>query len=202
MRKFLVMILQFSPFMLTVGAVYAALRLAYLHTSGKKGKGARAELLLLCFICYFFALIALVWVPEGFWDGVWYFFKNGELPYSDFKLFSGSYSSRNLILRCLKGDFGGAIREKYSITANIILFVPLGFFLPLVFKKIKPIHSVFICLAATCIIEAVQPAVGRTGDLDDIISNFTGGIIGAVIAAGFLISEKLFSNYGNKNKNN
>lgn len=187
--------------MLAVGAVYAALRLAYLHTSGKKGRGAGTELLLLCFICYIFALIALVWVPEGFWDGVWYFIKNGEAPLSDFKLFSGSYSSRNLILRCLKGDFDGAMREKYSIIANVIMFVPLGFFLPVIFEKIKPVHSVFICLTATCIIEAVQPVVGRTGDLDDIAANFTGGVIGAVIAAAYFILVKLFSNCENKNKN-
>lgn len=186
--------------MLIVGAVYAALRLVYLTASGKKGKGAGAELLLLCFICYIFALIALVWVPEGFWDGVWYYIEKGELPYSDFEFFSGSYSSRNLLLRCFKGDMGGALREKYSIAANVIMFVPLGFFLPLVFKRIKPLHSVFVCLAATCIIEAVQPVVGRTGDLDDITANFLGGVIGAAISAVFLALTKLFSNRKKMNK--
>lgn len=180
------MIIQFFPFMLIVGAVYGVLRLVYLRCSKKGGKGAGAELLLLCFVCYIFALIALVWVPEGFWEGVWYFIEKGEMPYSDFKLFCGSYSGRNLVLQCLKGNFEGVIIEKNSIIANIIMFVPLGFFLPLVFKKIKPIHSVFICLAATCVIEAVQPVVGRTGDLDDIAANFLGGVIGAVIAALFM----------------
>ena len=177
--------------MLIAGVIYGAVRLAYLYAAGKKGKGAGAELLRFCFVCYVFALFALVWVPEGFWDGVWYFIGNGKLPYSDFRLFSGDYSSRNLILQCLKGDFEGVIREKNPIIANIMMFVPLGFSLPLVFKRVKPVHSVFICLAATCVIEAVQPVVGRTGDLDDIIANFVGGIIGTVIAAVFLSFRKI-----------
>ncbi|MDE6725923.1 MAG: VanZ family protein, partial [Ruminiclostridium sp.] len=69
------------------------------------------------------------------------------------------------------------------IVANVIMFVPLGFLLPLVFKRVKPVHSVFICLAVTCVIEVVQPVVGRTGDLDDVIANFLGGVLGAVTAA-------------------
>ena len=190
MRKFLVMIIQFSPFMLLAGVIYGAARLLYLHISGKKGAGAGAELLRLCFICYIFALVALVWVPEGFWDRVWAFMESGELPQTDFGFFSGDYSGRNLILRCLKGDFNGAWREKYSIAANVLLFVPLGFLVPLVFKRIKPIWAVFICLGVTCVIEAVQPVVGRTGDLDDIIANFLGGILGAVTAKIILLLGK------------
>lgn len=180
------MIIQFSPFMLLAGVIYGAVRLTYLYAAGKKGNGAGAELLRLCFICYIFALFALVWVPEGFWDGVWYFIESGEMPYTDFRLFSGDYSSRNLILQCLKGDFEGVIREKYPIAANVIMFVPLGALLPLVFKRVKPVHSVFICLAVTCVIEVVQPVVGRTGDLDDVIANFFGGGLGAVTAAVIL----------------
>lgn len=191
MKKFLIMIIQFSPFMLIVGVIYGAVRLAYLYGSGKKGRGAGAELLRLCFACYIFALLALVLVPEGFWDRVWLFIKNCEMPDTDFSFFSGSYSSRNLILQCLKGNFQPAINEKYPIIANIIMFIPLGFLLPLVFKRIKPIHSVFICLAATCIIEAVQPVVGRTGDLDDVIANFVGGVVGAVMAG---IAEWVWKN--------
>ena len=183
MRKFLVMIIQFSPFMLAVGAIYAVVRIVYLFAAGKKGAGAGAELLRLCFICYIFALVALVWVPEGFWDRVWAFMESGELPQTDFGFFSGDYSGRNLILRCLKGDFKGAWREKYSIAANVLLFVPLGFLVPLVFEKVKPLGAVFICLGATCIIELVQPVIGRTGDLDDVIANFLGGILGAATAA-------------------
>ncbi len=185
------MIIQFSPFMLLAGVLYSVIRLGYLFAAGKKGNGAGAELLRLCFVCYIFALLALVWVPEGFWDGVWSFIESGEIPHTDFKLFSGDYSSRNLILHCLKGDFEGVIREKYPIAANVLMFVPLGALLPLVFKRVKPIYSVFICLAVTCVIEVVQPVVGRTGDLDDIIANFLGGILGAVTAKIILQLRKI-----------
>lgn len=177
------MIIQFAPFMLLAGVIYGAARLLYLHISGKKGMGAGAELLRLCFICYIFALVALVWVPEDFWDLVWSFIESGEMPQTGFRFFSGNYTSRNLILQCLKGDFAGVWREKYPIAANVLMFVPLGFLLPLVFEKVKPLGAVFVCLGATCLIEIVQPVVGRTGDLDDVIANFLGGVLGAVMAA-------------------
>lgn len=176
--------------MLLTGAIYGVFRLAYLHSTGKKGKGRMSEFLRLCFVCYVFALCSLVLFPEDFWDKVWYYFENGKWFDSGFCFFGGSYTSRNLILQCFEGNFEDIITDKNSIIANVIMFIPLGFFLPLVFKRIKPLHSVFICLGVTCFIETVQPLICRTGDLDDVISNFVGGIIGAVISGIFLKFKK------------
>lgn len=180
--KFIKMIIQFFPFMLLVGAVYGIFRFVYIYSTCKKGKGGIWEFLQLCFVCYIFALCSLVFVPEDFWDNVWMFIKNGGWNSSDFEIFGGGYTSRNLILQCLKGDFEEAVKNRYSLIANMIMFIPLGFFLPIVFKRIKPVHSVFICLAVTCFIETVQPVVCRTGDIDDVITNFFGGALGSVIA--------------------
>lgn len=187
---FVIMIIEFTPFMLLTGAVYGVLRLVYLHSTGKQGKGGMGEFLQFCFVCYIFALCALVFFPEDFWDKVWYYFEKGEWYDSGFSFFGGSYTSRNLILQCFEGDFEGIIADKYSIIANVIMFIPLGFFLPLVFKRIKPVHSVLICLGVTCFIELVQPLICRTGDLDDVISNFVGGFIGAVISGIILAIKK------------
>lgn len=186
MMKFIKMIILFFPFMLLAGAVYGIFRFAYLRRRGKRGMDGIGELIRLCFVCYIFALCSLVFVPEDFWDKVWLFIKSGGRDFPYFELFGGSYSTRNLFFQCLRGSFRDIIVNKYSVIANIIMFVPLGFFLPLAFKKIKPLHSVFICFAATCFIEAVQPVVCRTGDIDDVIANFLGGALGAAAAGAVL----------------
>lgn len=65
---------------------------------------------------------------------------------------------------------------------NIIMFVPLGFLYPIVFKKHRNWHSVlivsFICTAAT---ELVQLITHRGTDIDDIIANILGGLCGFAV---------------------
>ena len=66
--------------------------------------------------------------------------------------------------------------------ANIILFIPLGFFLPAVFRSNRKAYkTVSITFAITFGIEFFQYFIGRLSDIDDIITNLLGGIIGYMI---------------------
>lgn len=66
--------------------------------------------------------------------------------------------------------------------ANIILFIPLGFFVPAIFRsKRKAYRTVSITFAITFGIEFLQYFIGRLSDIDDIITNLLGGIIGYMI---------------------
>ena len=66
--------------------------------------------------------------------------------------------------------------------ANIILFIPLGFFLPAVFRSNRKAYkTVSITFAITFGIEFLQYFIGRLSDIDDIITNLLGGIIGYMI---------------------
>lgn len=65
---------------------------------------------------------------------------------------------------------------------NIILFIPLGFFLPAVFKSNrKEYKTILIIFAITFGIEFFQYFIGRSSDIDDIITNLLGGIIGFIV---------------------
>lgn len=67
-----------------------------------------------------------------------------------------------------------------NILGNIAAFAPLGFILPLTFKRLRSITKLIpIILFSTIAIELLQYIlyVG-TSDIDDIILNFLGGIIG------------------------
>lgn len=62
---------------------------------------------------------------------------------------------------------------------NIILFIPLGFFIPIVLKNKRKLYkTAMIALGITFSVEFIQYFIGRSSDIDDIITNLVGAIIG------------------------
>ena len=71
---------------------------------------------------------------------------------------------------------------------NILLFIPLGFFIPIVLKnKRKLYQTALIAFGITFSVEFFQYFIGRSSDIDDIITNLLGAIIGYGI---FKVSQK------------
>lgn len=64
---------------------------------------------------------------------------------------------------------------------NIILFMPLGFYICHYIRYIKFIPVVLIGLITSFIIECMQKYIGRTFDIDDIILNAVGALVGLFI---------------------
>lgn len=76
--------------------------------------------------------------------------------------------------------YTGNRMEWRNIILNIILFVPFGLFIPVCFQKFrKLLHITILCIITTCIIEWTQCLL-KIGvfQVDDIINNTLGGIIG------------------------
>lgn len=66
---------------------------------------------------------------------------------------------------------------------NILLFVPFGFFLPIVWDTFRTIKNIALMgLLTTLFIELSQIFTFRTTDVNDIITNTLGTIVGYVIA--------------------
>lgn len=77
-----------------------------------------------------------------------------------------------------------------NVGGNILLFVPLGFLAPIVWKKAKGLKSAtFLGLAVSITIELLQllesfsGGWGRITDIDDVICNVLGTVIGYYIYA-------------------
>lgn len=70
-----------------------------------------------------------------------------------------------------------------NIIGNIVAFMPMGFFIPIMFRsKRSLIEVLFFSLVISFIIEIVQfQLVVGSFDVDDIILNTLGGIIGYLI---------------------
>lgn len=74
---------------------------------------------------------------------------------------------------------------------NIVLFVPLGFLLPLVWEDFNRISYVFISgLLLSLMIELSQLLNIRSTDIDDLILNTVGAILGIVIFRLYLYITK------------
>lgn len=82
------------------------------------------------------------------------------------------------------------VREVYG---NILLFAPLGFLLPLVWKKQEKFWALLVSgISISLAIEVIQLALPmRATDIDDVILNTCGALIGYVI---YIIVRKLSKN--------
>lgn len=80
-----------------------------------------------------------------------------------------------------------------QLISNILMFIPLAFFLATVFPKCRNFkNNVCIIFCTTLTIECIQYFIGRSADIDDIIMNVTGGLLGYALyqLANFLLKNK------------
>jgi len=102
-----------------------------------------------------------------------------------------SSSGMNLVpfSEILRYDFGTRMFN-YNVFGNIIIFIPFGYLIgnyvnP---KKIWPV--IITTLLTSSVVEFVQLRIGRSFDIDDIILNLIGGIVGYLLYIGLSAINK------------
>lgn len=79
-----------------------------------------------------------------------------------------------------------------QLLLNIAMFVPYGLILPIAVRKMRGfVKCISVILLTTVSIETIQFFIGRSADIDDVIMNLAGGIIGYML---FFIFSRLFEN--------
>lgn len=68
-----------------------------------------------------------------------------------------------------------------NVLGNVLLFVPFGYFVSSILKNKRLFISMLITVITSTSIEVIQMNIGRSFDIDDIILNLSGGIIGYFI---------------------
>ena len=68
-----------------------------------------------------------------------------------------------------------------NILGNIIMFIPFGFFCSYYLKLSKKSFIFFLTLVISLVIESIQLKIGRAFDVDDIILNMIGSLLGYYI---------------------
>lgn len=118
------------------------------------------------FIVYLLFLIYLTFFAQRYGRG--FIHRSINLtPFKTVMLYLNSpYNSRNNTIM--------------NIAGNIVAFMPMGFLLPLAAEKLKNFMKVLLfVLLATIAIETLQYVIGvGVSDIDDVILNTLGGVIG------------------------
>ena len=78
-----------------------------------------------------------------------------------------------------------------NVVGNMLLFLPYGYFVGRYFAGNSKKLSIFLITLASVAIEYTQLSIGRVFDVDDILLNVIGGIIGYLL---FLFSNRIFDN--------
>lgn len=132
------------------------------------------------FAAYCALMLWLLFHRPGYTEGIPYWDQVANrlnlVPFRTLRLFAGLLDSGvRAHIRIAVINLGG----------NILMFVPLGFFLPRVFPKLRTLPQIMLTTAwIVCVVEILQlfTLLGSC-DIDDLILNVFGA------ALGYLISE-------------
>ena len=119
--------------------------------------------LLFLFVLYLAAVCSLVGIPSV--NGLVFDASTNLIPIADIATGALDYARNSLL--------------------NVLLFVPLGVFAPLLWGKFRSIKRVGLLAAClSCAIELSQLLTFRVTDIDDVITNTMGAILGYLLLKG------------------
>jgi len=78
----------------------------------------------------------------------------------------------------------------YNVIGNIVIFIPFGYFVSGYIKASKVSHILAVSVISSLTVEVVQLQIGRSFDIDDIILNVCGAIIGFLLYIGLCAIKK------------
>ena len=145
------------PMLFIFTIILVLIRLAYIFANKKKFIFYR-EIIMLCFIIYILLLYYIVTFQDNNYG------TNNFVPFRE--IFRYHYTSRLFIK---------------NVLGNVLLFIPFGLFTTRFIGTKKVSLTIIISFLVSCAIEFAQMRLGRTADIDDIILNTIGGMIGAYI---------------------
>lgn len=163
---FLEIIHNIWPMLFIFTVIIVSVRIAYI-LSHKEKFILYKEILMLCFIIYILLLYYIVTFQDNNYG------TNNFVPFRE--IFRYSVTSK-LFIR--------------NVIGNVLLFIPFGAFVAHYVNNNKIIIPAILSLLVSCSIEFAQSLIGRTADIDDVILNTVGGVLGYLI---YKFGDKLTS---------
>lgn len=172
--------LQVVTITVLVGIVYAVCRYITVKRRSITTSLGRESMRCL-FVCYLTGLVNLVLVPANLWMLIWANICIGY-SHSELKFFSGEFNLVPIVIELLLGEMTLGRWVITMLVYNFLMFMPFGFFLPFVSDKVTFSSALKVAVVVPVVVEVIQPIVGRSFDVDDIILNFAGIIAGYLAA--------------------
>jgi len=171
-------IIQLLVIMIVATPIVVVTRVVYFKKT-KKQVNMWHEVLLLLFITFCAGLAIQTLLPYGLNFG----FSLDNLNLIPFRT----------IIEMLTHGLAAAV---VNIIGNIVMFMPLGFIPPLLWGKSKLINSAWLAFNISFCIEIVQLFLPhRATDIDDLILNTLGGIVGWCV---YWLFKKIFPKFSQK----
>ena len=156
------------PMMFISSIILISIRVAYLYVKKQKIVLYK-ELLSLVFMLYILCLFHVVTFQDVSWS------TSNFIPFKEM----------------FRYELGSRLFFK-NVVGNMIMFLPYGFFIAHFLKGKRPLLITILIFIASFTIETTQLWIGIVFDVDDIILNVLGGLIGYLIyVIGDMIREKL-----------
>ena len=142
-------------------------------------KKAKNTLISISFILYLFAIVFILFLDSrGYrWSDLsfreYIKWSSNFIPFRTINLYIHSIAHGTLNITIPLKNLGG----------NLILFLPMGIYLPLYIKKFNKIRLYVIMMTVLLLFIEVTQVVSRRGsfDIDDLILNMIGAVLGFVI---------------------
>lgn len=163
------------PTVVICSVIAITLRITYLIKHRQKPKIIK-ELFSLTFLVYILCLFYVVTFQDI--DGSW--------ATSNFSPFREMF----------RYEIGSRLFIK-NVLGNMLMFVPYGFFSSYFLKEKKTLIIMLLTLIVSFTIEYIQLQIGRVFDIDDIILNVLGGMVGSFI---YLVLVKLGNIFNKKDE--
>lgn len=181
---------QMLPCMAVVLILWSAYRPVRLRRLGRLGLSSprRRELALLAYVLFCAGLCALTLFPYGFWgECLRMLWEDGYTPKLHLPALEESLRSFRRLPESVT-----PFREIFRVTqggpwlwfvlwGNIGMFLPVGFCVPLLWRGRKWYHALLNGGLFSMSIELIQVFVGRISDVDDVILNTGGALIGFIL---------------------
>ena len=144
--------------------------------------GVVREIGLFVFVLFCAGLAALTVFPSNFWTvSHWQEAFQGLRPFFPITPLSESVQYIGWTPTLFRGDTLGEWGF-YMVAANALIFVPIGFFANLLWRKPRWWKGLAVGFCVSFTIEFLQLFVNRSTDVDDLILNTLGAFVGGLTA--------------------
>lgn len=186
MRLFLFFAVRIIPAFIITFIGFSLIRVKFFSERKKNSTGFR-EFLLSLFAAYIAFLVIMLFTPNSYIANSGINLTNENFDFvGNFKdrINSGAWGVNIVPFRTMKNyiKYSGFLHTLTNIFGNILIFIPYGILLPEIFPKYRKMTKVFLLSFVTSFfVEFIQFFIGRSVDIDDLILNVFGSIIGYLI---------------------
>lgn len=164
-------VFQVLPITIFAGLIYILIHILT-QRKGTEHTGLYFTIVNGLLVCYVVALVSLLLSPRNFWVYIWFYVFNGYPGCTIGPFLQPYFNFVPNIIQCILGNLELNLTLLEAFFANFMLFVPMGVFTRLKQNKMSP-----ALIVVPITIELLQPIIGRSFDIDDIIAYTCGGLL-------------------------